>query len=119
MGITLTWDNLSPDCQKRNIHLKEILQGGQTVAEKEPKYRNKRVLIDGIWFDSVKESVKYGELKILKKAGEVIKIELQPSFTLQEGYRDGQTKRWVRPIIYVADFKVTYKDGRVEVIDTN
>lgn len=55
---------------------------------------------------------------MLKRAGVVTEIDLQPKFLLQAGYRDYHTKRWVRPITYVADFRVAYADGRVEVIDT-
>lgn len=73
--------------------------------------------MDGITFDSAKEARKYEELKLLQRAGEVVEIELQPEFELQPGYRtpDGN---YVRPIRYRADFRVTYKDGRVVVIDT-
>lgn len=87
-------------------------------TKKQAKYHNEKVLVDGILFDSKKEANKYSELQLLKRAGVVTKIELQPKFLLQAGYRDYQTKRWVRPITYVADFRVTYADGRVEVIDT-
>lgn len=82
---------------------------------KESKYRNKKREIDGIIFDSQKEADYYCQLKILEKAGEITKIELQPSFLLQPGYKvDGKK---VQPIFYRADFRVTYADGRVEVID--
>lgn len=42
-------------------------------------------------------------------------LELQPVYELQEGYKRG--KRKVQPITYIADFLVTYKDGRQAVID--
>lgn len=80
------------------------------------KYNARKVEIDGITFDSQKEAAKYAELKLLQQAGEVKEIELQPVFELQPGFRD-KDGVYVRPITYRADFKVTWKDGRVQVID--
>ena len=86
------------------------------LPRRENKYRSRKVTVDGITFDSAKEARKYEELKLLQRAGEVVEIELQPEFELQPGYRtpDGN---YVRPIKYKADFRVTYADGRVVVID--
>jgi hypothetical protein len=109
--MKLDWNNLSPDVQRRNMHLKQDL-----APVKESKYRNNRVELDGYLFDSQKEANKYCELKILKQIGEVVRLELQPAFCLQDAYWDDG--KYVRPIIYKADFRVTYRDGRVEVIDT-
>lgn len=53
---------------------------------------------------------------MLKKAGEVTEIILQPEYTLQEAFTRENGER-VRAIRYRADFKVCYKDGTVEVID--
>jgi hypothetical protein len=80
------------------------------------KYLNKKVTVDGIEFDSVKEANYYLYLRQLQKTGEVVKIELQPRFELLPGFAKNGKK--YRPINYTADFKVTYADGRVEVIDT-
>lgn len=57
------------------------------------------------------------ELLLQKKAGIIREIELQPEFVLQEGYRNKQGKK-VREIKYRADFKVTYADESVEIVDT-
>ena len=54
---------------------------------KRPKYGNVRVEVDGIRFDSKKEAKRYGELKLLAKAGEIANLELQPSFKLKCGDR--------------------------------
>ena len=81
------------------------------------KYNAHKTTIDGITFDSKKEADYYCYLKLLKRAGEIKDFELQPEFVLQDGYRDAAGK-WVRPIIYRADFRVTYADGREVVIDT-
>ena len=86
-------------------------------GKKPSKYRSRRVIVDGITFDSVKEANRYQELLLEKRAGLVLEIELQPRFVLQEGYRDPRTLKWVRPIAYKADFRVVYADHRVVVID--
>lgn len=47
------------------------------------KYRAKPCVIDGIRFASQKEGRRFQELKLLEKAGEIRKLELQPEFPLQ------------------------------------
>jgi len=78
------------------------------------KYNNKKPTIDGIKFDSKKEAKFYEELKLLKAAGEVKEIELQPKFVLLEKDKDRVTGRGIK---YYADFKITYADDSVEVVD--
>lgn len=72
--------------------------------------------MDGITFDSRKEANYYCELKMLKQAGEVLEIELQVPYELQPKY--WYKGKAIRAIKYVADFRVTYADGHIEVIDT-
>lgn len=66
-------------------------------------------------FDSMLECNFYKDLLLLEKAGEVKHIELQPKFTIQPKFEKNGVK--VDEIAYIADFKVQYRDGRVEVID--
>ena len=55
---------------------------------KESKYHNRKVTVDGITFDSVKEASRWQELKLLERAGEItglvrqLKIELIPKTKL-------------------------------------
>lgn len=80
------------------------------------KYHNKKVVIDGITFDSQKEGNYYCELKILKMAGEVKDFARQVVFELQPKFKyEGKT---IRAIKYIADFVVDYPDGRRVVVDT-
>lgn len=80
------------------------------------KYQAEKAFLNGIKFDSKKERNYYAELLLLKKAGEVVKIELQPQFILQPRFEhDGKKER---AIVYRADFKVTYADGHIEIVDT-
>ena len=78
------------------------------------KYRNQKTLVDGLVFDSRKEAVRYGELKLMEKAGEISELELQPRFTLLPSFRrDGKT---IRKIEYVADFKYRNKED-AEIVE--
>lgn len=80
------------------------------------KYHNKKTEIDGILFDSKREAEYYQELKLMQHSVDGVKsFTLQPEFILQEEYeKDGKK---YRPIIYRADFDVTYYDGRREIVD--
>lgn len=46
------------------------------------KYNAIRVKVDGINFHSIKESKRYGELKLLERAGKIRNLELQPRFDI-------------------------------------
>ena len=78
------------------------------------KYLSKKTIIDGITFDSKKESQRYIELKRRQAIGEISGLELQPPFLLQEGFTRDNKK--YRPITYVADFKYV-ENGKVIVED--
>ena len=83
---------------------------------KRNKYRNRKVAVDGIVFDSMLEAKRYQSLKLLEKAGAIRKLELQRPFLLQPGFiSDGKS---IRPIKYVADFVYVDADGRTVVEDT-
>lgn len=78
------------------------------------KYGNKKVLIDGIKFDSMAEGRRYKELKLMQRAGIIKELQLQPKFLLQESFKkNGKT---YRKIEYSADFKYIEK-GKVVVED--
>ena len=81
------------------------------------KYGAKKTVIDNITFASKKEAWKYSELKLLKMAGEIKEFTLQPKFILEEAFKDNTGKKH-QAITYIADFKVTLNDDRVQVIDT-
>jgi hypothetical protein len=81
------------------------------------KYGNEEIVIDGITFQSKKEGRYYSNLKLLKKAGEVVKFDMQVPFTLFEGFKLNG-KSVLRPIKYILDFVVDYKNGETKYIDT-
>lgn len=80
------------------------------------KFHAKKVEIDGILFDSKRESEYYKRFKNLICVGIVTKIECHPKYTLLESFKDcnGKTER---AITYKPDFRLTYEDGSVEVIE--
>ena len=86
----------------------------QTIDEtKKSKYRNKKIIIDEITFDSTKEGKRYLELKQKEKLGEISDLVLQMKFELLPKYKiNGKT---IRAISYVADF--VYKENGNEVIE--
>lgn len=67
------------------------------------KYGNKKTMVDGITFDSKREAVRYGQLRMLEKAGQIDTLSLQPKFTLIPGQRNADGKA-ERPVVYIADF---------------
>ena len=70
------------------------------------KYGNRKVVLDGQTFDSKREAGRYGELKLLERAGQIKDLELQPRFELIPKQRraDGKAERACE---YVADFRYT------------
>lgn len=83
-------------------------------APKKSKYRNKKVIIDGITFDSKKEGEKYRQLKQLEQAGQITDLTLQPVFELAPTVTiNGKKKRSLR---YIADFQYI-ENGKEIVMD--
>jgi hypothetical protein len=70
--------------------------------KKKSKYGNKKVVIDGIKFDSQKEGNRYIELKQKERLGLIFDLKLQVKYELQPSYKlNGKT---IRSINYLADF---------------
>lgn len=81
------------------------------------KYRN----IKTRGFDSKREAAYYDTLLMRCDTPDtynrVVSIEKQVKYVLMPSQRDAQGNVLERPCTYIADFRVTYADGRVEVID--
>ena len=88
----------------------------RTQRRKSNKYNARKTMVCGRTFDSKREADYYLELLARKQAGEIVRIGLQPFYTLLEGFVDNTGKRQ-RAITYTADFFVTYADGHSEVIE--
>jgi len=114
------WNSLSKKQAKKigisegEWELMQLEKKEQNKSTRNNKYNNKKPLVDGIRFDSKKEAKFYKDLKLKMAAGEIKEFELQPKFILLEKEKDRVTGRGIK---YIADFKITYSDGSVEVVD--
>lgn len=81
------------------------------------KYHSRKVIRDGMKFDSVKEYRRWSELSLLEKAGQVHGLERQTSFELIPAQRT-DSKVVERACKYVADFTYYLSDGTYVVEDT-
>ncbi len=101
------------------------------------KIFHKKTTVDGITFDSETESKYYIYIRDNKKELNIKEIELQPQFILQNKYiltPDGRRidykndkqfkaeqkkypKRTHQAIKYIADFKITYNDNTIDIVD--
>src|SRR5574343_173201 len=71
------------------------------------KYRNTKTVIDGVTFDSKKESARYSDLKLMHRAGGITDLTLQPKFDI---VINGQ-----KVCSYIADF--SYVENGVTVVE--
>lgn len=67
--------------------------------KKRSKYGNTKTEVDGILFDSEKEAKRYGELKLMQKAGLIGFLELQVVFELK--VNDSKVCSYVADFVYV------------------
>lgn len=91
----------------------------QAERPKRNKYGAKRVVLDGITFDSTKESKRYLQLRERQRKGEITQLECQPRFRLavgdrpilirSEGYPNGRQAS--------VKFDFAYWDGERRVIE--
>jgi hypothetical protein len=80
------------------------------------KYHNKKVVVDGLIFDSKKEGERWKELKLLESSGEIEQLERQVKFDLLPKQTGSDGKVIERKVQYVADF-IYIRDGEVIVED--
>lgn len=121
-AIAATLAQASPVTRQQAKRGKAVSQVGpkrKTAPVKtQRKYGNKKVVVDGIQFDSKREAARYVELKLLLANGAIADLELQPAFELQPGFRDARTGRKERAITYIADFRyIDVATGRAIVED--
>ena len=66
------------------------------------KYHARKVIVDGVTFDSQAEAYRYRELQLMQSAGEISNLHVHPRFIILDGFELNGKKE--RPIIYEADF---------------
>lgn len=82
------------------------------------KYGNKRQKVDGIIFDSNKELLRYHQLMVLERIGEISDLKRQVSFELVPAMRLHGEKKIKEALCYVADFTyVNNKTGNLIIED--
>jgi hypothetical protein len=82
------------------------------------KYNNKKVVIDGIKFDSKKEASQYIYYKHQKAKSEIKDFKMQVPFELIPSQKDFRTQRIIeRACIYRCDFVINNLDGSTEYIE--
>lgn len=138
---------ICPHCQKINVTTARTkkrctfckryfdpVTGGKTPGSKKAKYNAQRVTRGALTFDSKAEERRYYQLR---NDPNVRDVEVHPTYEIFPAVRKclhckrlfelptakcpnlgcGRKLLTFRSISYVADFKVTYKDGRVEIED--
>lgn len=88
---------------------RELVGISKPTIQKQSKYNNQKVEVDGVVFDSKHEGKDWKNLCAMEAAGLITNLRRQVPFELQPKYvtRDG---RKIRAITYVADF-VYERDG--------
>ena len=82
---------------------------------KRNKFNAVKTTIDGITFDSRKESVRYGQLKLYEKGGLISELKLQVSYELiPKLVINGKTERAIK---YIADFVYYDTVNKCEVVE--
>lgn len=97
---------------------------------KKSKYFAKKVIVDGVEFDSKKEANRWAELKLLEKAGKINNLKKQVPFVLipsqyveetiytPKRHKEKKVKKLVeKKIVYIADFVYTDENGNQVVED--
>ena len=79
------------------------------------KYGAKKIIVDGITFDSKDEAKYYEYLKKRKAKEEILNFELQPKYELQPKFSKNNKK--FLPVNYIADFLIYHNDSSEEVVD--
>jgi hypothetical protein len=86
------------------------------------KYKNQPVHVDGIKFDSKMEARRYGELKMMARAGQITDLRPSPENPKKERFKwtflaqaEGATVQFpVKKTWYTPDF--TYRDQRGKLV---
>lgn len=78
------------------------------------KYGARKVMCDGIMFDSLHEAERYRELKLLERAGKISDLRLQVPYILLPSQKVAGVVV-ERPVKYIADF--VYKEGSTTVVE--
>lgn len=82
-----------------------FMGGLRCSCERSHKFKTKRIIVNGIKFDSLGEGRRYSKLKFLEVRGIISKLELQPKFDMQYN--------GCKICTYRADFKFDYAGNTI------
>lgn len=105
------------------------MAAGRRFFRNKPKYKNRKVNIDGVEFDSMKEYWRFAELKQMQAEGKITGLQRQVKYILIPAQREPDTigkrggvkkgKLLEREVAYYADFVYRLADtGTLIVEDT-
>ena len=92
-------------------------------AVKIAKYGNKKIVVDGITFDSKKEAQRWSELKLLERAHVITNLQRQVTFVLipkqvREGYCVERACTYKADFVYKANGKTVVEDVKSPITKT-
>lgn len=102
IGVVMQWLHVSA---------KEYKSWGKKSPS---KYHAQKTVVDGVEYDSKKESKRAQELEFLEKIGKIKNLQKQVRFILQDGYVNNEGQK-IRPISYVADF--VYEENGQKIVE--
>lgn len=80
------------------------------------KYHARKTTVDGITFDSQKEAMRYAELRLLEKAGEIYDLQRQVPFVIIPKMVDANGKK-IPETKYIADFTYIEKGKLTRTVE--
>ncbi len=109
MGVRWSQAELEAEIRKHNRIIVDAVATDTTSVVVPPKgnsnkYHAKRVNVDNIWFDSKREAARYGELKLMLKAGLISDLKIHP-------VREISADNWTHICNVELDFAYKNKNG--------
>lgn len=84
------------------------------MVKKPNKFHAQKTVVDGVTYDSKKESRRAVELQYLERLGKIKSLERQKRFILQEGFVNNEGQK-VCPISYLADYY--YEENGQKIVE--
>lgn len=87
-----------------------------------PKYRNKKVVFEGITFDSKKECKRYQELRTFEKSGIISELRTQVRFVIcpkVEGIKGSRARYYVSDFCYIENGRKVIEDVKSPITRKN
>lgn len=89
-------------------------QAFREMVKKPNKFHAQKTIVNGVVYDSKKESKRAVELEYLERVGKIKNLERQKRFVLQEGFVNNQGQK-IRPISYLADYY--YEENGQKIVE--